>query len=124
MTSGRLALLGDAAFVVRPHTAMGVAKAAGDAMALRSCLARLPYARPASLATKLPVLDKKEKSTLPRKERTMRTPETPAQSGRALNLTYRPEPIRVSVVLASNHVERKGSLCKFLRFYRENDLSI
>jgi 2-polyprenyl-6-methoxyphenol hydroxylase-like FAD-dependent oxidoreductase len=44
MTSGRLALLGDAAFVVRPHTAMGVAKAAGDAMALRSCLARLPYA--------------------------------------------------------------------------------
>jgi 2-polyprenyl-6-methoxyphenol hydroxylase-like FAD-dependent oxidoreductase len=43
MTSGRLALLGDAAFVVRPHTAMGVAKAAGDAMALRSCLARLPY---------------------------------------------------------------------------------
>jgi 2-polyprenyl-6-methoxyphenol hydroxylase-like FAD-dependent oxidoreductase len=44
MTHGRLALLGDAAFVVRPHTAMGVAKAAGDAMALRSCLARLPYA--------------------------------------------------------------------------------
>jgi 2-polyprenyl-6-methoxyphenol hydroxylase-like FAD-dependent oxidoreductase len=29
-TNGRLALLGDAAFVVRPHTAMGVAKAAGD----------------------------------------------------------------------------------------------
>jgi 2-polyprenyl-6-methoxyphenol hydroxylase-like FAD-dependent oxidoreductase len=44
MTHGRLALLGDAAFVVRPHTAMGVAKAAGDAMALRSGLARLPYA--------------------------------------------------------------------------------
>ena len=44
MTHGRLALLGDAAFVVRPHTAMGVAKAAGDAMALRSCLARLPFA--------------------------------------------------------------------------------
>lgn len=35
MVAGRLALLGDAAFVVRPHTAMGVAKAAGDAMALR-----------------------------------------------------------------------------------------
>lgn len=44
MANGRLALLGDAAFVVRPHTAMGVAKAAGDAMALRSCLARLPCA--------------------------------------------------------------------------------
>jgi 2-polyprenyl-6-methoxyphenol hydroxylase-like FAD-dependent oxidoreductase len=44
MTHGRVALLGDAAFVVRPHTAMGVAKAAGDAMALRSGLARLPYA--------------------------------------------------------------------------------
>jgi 2-polyprenyl-6-methoxyphenol hydroxylase-like FAD-dependent oxidoreductase len=28
-----LALLGDAAFVVRPHTAMGVSKAAGDALA-------------------------------------------------------------------------------------------
>lgn len=34
MAKGRVALLGDAAFVVRPHTAMGVAKAAGDAMAL------------------------------------------------------------------------------------------
>jgi 2-polyprenyl-6-methoxyphenol hydroxylase-like FAD-dependent oxidoreductase len=44
MMRGRLALLGDAAFVVRPHTAMGVAKAAGDAMALRSCLGRAPYA--------------------------------------------------------------------------------
>lgn len=44
MAHGRLALLGDAAFAVRPHTAMGVAKAAGDAMALRSCLAGLPYA--------------------------------------------------------------------------------
>ena len=32
MMRGRLALLGDAAFVVRPHTAMGVAKAAGDAI--------------------------------------------------------------------------------------------
>jgi 2-polyprenyl-6-methoxyphenol hydroxylase-like FAD-dependent oxidoreductase len=34
MTSGRIALLGDAAAVVRPHTAMGAAKAAGDALAL------------------------------------------------------------------------------------------
>ncbi|RYJ04449.1 MAG: 2-polyprenyl-6-methoxyphenol hydroxylase [Acetobacteraceae bacterium] len=42
MVSGRLALLGDAAFVVRPHTAMGVAKAAGDAMALQAHLGRLP----------------------------------------------------------------------------------
>jgi 2-polyprenyl-6-methoxyphenol hydroxylase-like FAD-dependent oxidoreductase len=42
MVSGRLALLGDAAFVARPHTAMGVAKAAGDAMALRTHLGRLP----------------------------------------------------------------------------------
>ncbi|SEB39626.1 FAD-dependent monooxygenase [Terriglobus roseus] len=38
MNRGRVALLGDAAFVVRPHTAMGVSKAAGDAMALRDAL--------------------------------------------------------------------------------------
>ncbi|QIB35749.1 FAD binding domain-containing protein [Ancylobacter pratisalsi] len=38
MTSGRIALMGDAAFVARPHTAMGVAKAAGDAFALRKAL--------------------------------------------------------------------------------------
>lgn len=31
---GRIALLGDAAFVARPHVGMGVTKAAGDAMAL------------------------------------------------------------------------------------------
>ncbi|MBB4349426.1 FAD-dependent monooxygenase [Aliirhizobium cellulosilyticum] len=37
--SGRsTALIGDAAFVVRPHTAMGVAKAAGDVMSLRTHL--------------------------------------------------------------------------------------
>ena len=42
MANGRLALPGDAAFVVRPHTAMGVAKAAGDAMALSSALSKLP----------------------------------------------------------------------------------
>ncbi|MDL2409748.1 FAD-dependent monooxygenase [Rhizobium calliandrae] len=40
MANGRIALLGDAAFVVRPHTAMGVAKAAGDALALRAHLAK------------------------------------------------------------------------------------
>jgi 2-polyprenyl-6-methoxyphenol hydroxylase-like FAD-dependent oxidoreductase len=34
MAGHRIALIGDAAFVARPHTAMGVAKAAGDAMAL------------------------------------------------------------------------------------------
>jgi 2-polyprenyl-6-methoxyphenol hydroxylase-like FAD-dependent oxidoreductase len=33
-----IALLGDAAVVVRPHTAMGVSKAAGDALALRDAL--------------------------------------------------------------------------------------
>lgn len=42
IVSDRVALLGDAAFVVRPHTAMGVAKAAGDAMALVAALHRLP----------------------------------------------------------------------------------
>lgn len=36
--SGRAILLGDAAYVVRPHTAMGVSKAAGDAIALRDAL--------------------------------------------------------------------------------------
>ncbi|WP_027135462.1 FAD binding domain-containing protein [Geminicoccus roseus] len=39
LARGRIALLGDAAAVVRPHTAMGVAKAAGDAMALARHLA-------------------------------------------------------------------------------------
>jgi 2-polyprenyl-6-methoxyphenol hydroxylase-like FAD-dependent oxidoreductase len=38
MVRGRVALLGDAAFVARPHTAMGVAKAAGDAFVLRDAL--------------------------------------------------------------------------------------
>nr|WP_240475506.1 FAD-dependent monooxygenase [Vulgatibacter incomptus] len=38
MYRGRVVLLGDAAFVVRPHTAMGVAKAAADAMELRDAL--------------------------------------------------------------------------------------
>ena len=35
---GRVALLGDAAFVARPHCGMGVTKAAGDAQALVSAL--------------------------------------------------------------------------------------
>ena len=34
MAFGRIALLGDAAFVARPHCGMGVTKAAGDAMRL------------------------------------------------------------------------------------------
>ncbi|QBR02001.1 FAD binding domain-containing protein [Paraburkholderia pallida] len=40
MAFGRIALLGDAAFVARPHCGMGVTKAAGDAMALVTALAR------------------------------------------------------------------------------------
>ncbi|WP_342250359.1 FAD binding domain-containing protein [Sphingomonas sp. OTU376] len=36
----RLALIGDSAFVARPHTAMGVAKAAGDAFALLRAVER------------------------------------------------------------------------------------
>lgn len=40
MVDGRVALIGDAAFVARPHTAMGVAKAAGDATALAQAVAQ------------------------------------------------------------------------------------
>jgi 2-polyprenyl-6-methoxyphenol hydroxylase-like FAD-dependent oxidoreductase len=36
---GRVALLGDAAFVARPHVGMGVAKAGEDAMVLLACVA-------------------------------------------------------------------------------------
>ncbi|QET73371.1 FAD binding domain-containing protein [Bordetella bronchiseptica] len=39
---GRVALLGDAAFVARPHCGMGVTKAAGDARALADALAGTP----------------------------------------------------------------------------------
>jgi 2-polyprenyl-6-methoxyphenol hydroxylase-like FAD-dependent oxidoreductase len=39
---GRVALLGDAAFVARPHCGMGVTKAAGDAMALAKALGDSP----------------------------------------------------------------------------------
>ena len=44
----RIALLGDAAFVARPHVGMGVAKAADDATALVACIAR-DGATPAAL---------------------------------------------------------------------------
>ncbi len=37
---GRVALLGDAAFVARPHVGMGVAKAGDDAIALSECIVR------------------------------------------------------------------------------------
>ena len=37
---GRIALLGDAAFVARPHVGMGVAKAGDDASALVACIAK------------------------------------------------------------------------------------
>ena len=42
MSRGRVALLGDAAVTIRPHAAMGAAKAAGDAMTLVDLIARLP----------------------------------------------------------------------------------
>ena len=38
MAFGRVALLGDAAFVARPHVGMGVTKGAGDGLALAECL--------------------------------------------------------------------------------------
>ena len=40
MAFGRVAILGDAAFVARPHVAAGVSKAADDAVALADALAR------------------------------------------------------------------------------------
>ena len=39
---GRVALLGDAAFVARPHVGLGVTKAAGDAVALVDALSEFP----------------------------------------------------------------------------------
>jgi 2-polyprenyl-6-methoxyphenol hydroxylase-like FAD-dependent oxidoreductase len=42
MASGRVALIGDAAFVARPHPGMGVTKAALDAAALARALAKSP----------------------------------------------------------------------------------
>jgi 2-polyprenyl-6-methoxyphenol hydroxylase-like FAD-dependent oxidoreductase len=43
MALGRIALLGDAAFVARPHVAMGTTKAAGDSMALSIAIDRHAY---------------------------------------------------------------------------------
>ncbi|MBB5709953.1 FAD-dependent monooxygenase [Sphingomonas xinjiangensis] len=55
MADGRLALIGDAAFVARPHTAMGVPKAAGDAMVLALAVERgwTPEARAAFEADRM-----------------------------------------------------------------------
>ena len=49
MAFGRVCLIGDAAFVVRPHAAAGTAKAAADAWALAEALAGAPDV-PAALA--------------------------------------------------------------------------
>ncbi len=50
MAFGRVALLGDAAFVARPHVGMGVTKAGGDAMALADALIAHPQDLSAALA--------------------------------------------------------------------------
>jgi len=42
MSGSSTALIGDAAFVVRPHTAMGVAKAAADVLSLRAHIRQAP----------------------------------------------------------------------------------
>ena len=42
MVFGRCVILGDAAFVARPHVAVGVTKAAADALALQRALLRFP----------------------------------------------------------------------------------
>jgi len=47
----RIALIGDAAFVARPHVGMGVTKAAGDARALADALAGSPNDIPKALAS-------------------------------------------------------------------------
>ncbi len=47
---GRVALMGDASFVARPHVGMGVTKAAQDAMTLVECIAEHGAAPPALLA--------------------------------------------------------------------------
>ena len=49
MVFGRTCLLGDAAFVVRPHTAGATAKAAGDAIALAASVAEKPDDLPSAL---------------------------------------------------------------------------
>ena len=50
MAFGRVALVGDAAFVARPHVGMGVTKGAGDARALADCLGRGNGDVPAALS--------------------------------------------------------------------------
>ena len=45
MAFGRVAILGDAAFVARPHVGAGVAKAAEDALALADALAAMSRCR-------------------------------------------------------------------------------
>jgi 2-polyprenyl-6-methoxyphenol hydroxylase-like FAD-dependent oxidoreductase len=58
MALGRVALIGDAAFVVRPHVAGGVVKAAEDAAALAealACAADVPAGLEAFAARRLPV---------------------------------------------------------------------
>ena len=45
LASGRVALIGDAAFVARPHVGAGTTKAALDALALADALDRLPVGR-------------------------------------------------------------------------------
>jgi 2,6-dihydroxypyridine 3-monooxygenase len=50
MAFGRVCLLGDAAFVARPHAAAGTAKAAADAWALHDALERSGWDIPAALA--------------------------------------------------------------------------
>ena len=50
MAFGRACLLGDAAFVVRPHAAAGTAKAAEDAWTLRDALVEHPHDPVAALA--------------------------------------------------------------------------
>ena len=50
MASGRVALLGDAAFVARPHVGMGVTKAALDAQSLAQAIAAAPGDLTAALA--------------------------------------------------------------------------
>ena len=46
MAFGRVAILGDAAFVARPHIGAGVAKAAEDALALAEALDETPMSKP------------------------------------------------------------------------------
>jgi 2-polyprenyl-6-methoxyphenol hydroxylase-like FAD-dependent oxidoreductase len=50
MVHGRVALLGDAAFIPRPHTAAGTSKAAANAIQLGQTLRRHPADPDAALA--------------------------------------------------------------------------